>query len=74
MLFRSLLEGEGPAWVHPRTEDQSDDHQDWYLLGYGHDYRAALGDWARVSGRMPMPPHFAFGVWWSRYWAYTDQE
>jgi alpha-glucosidase (family GH31 glycosyl hydrolase) len=68
------LEGAGPAWVHPRSEDQSTDHQDWYLLAYGHDYRAALGDWARVSGRMPMPPHFAFGIWWSRYWAYTDQE
>jgi alpha-glucosidase len=20
-----------------------------------------------------MPPRFAFGLWWSRYWAYTDQ-
>ena len=69
-----LLEGRSPPWVHPRSEDQPDAHQDWYLLAYGHDYRAALGDWARVSGRMPMPPHFAFGIWWSRYWAYTDQE
>ena len=21
-----------------------------------------------------MPPYFAFGAWWSRYWAYSDQE
>ena len=21
-----------------------------------------------------MPPQFAFGAWWSRYWSYTDQE
>ena len=21
-----------------------------------------------------MPPRFAFGTWWSRYWAYTDEE
>ncbi|MCK4306221.1 MAG: DUF5110 domain-containing protein, partial [Candidatus Eisenbacteria sp.] len=24
--------------------------------------------------KIPMPPRFAFGVWWSRYWAYTDKE
>jgi hypothetical protein len=65
------LVGTGPAWVKARS---ADDDQDWYLLAYGHDYRAALGDWAKVSGPMPLPPHFAFGVWWSRYWAYTDQE
>ncbi|MCG6955889.1 MAG: glycoside hydrolase family 31 protein [Gemmatimonadetes bacterium] len=66
-----LMVGEGPPWVAARSQGE---HQDWYLLGYGHDYRAALGDWAKVSGPMPLPPHFAFGVWWSRYWAYTDQE
>ena len=25
-------------------------------------------------GRIPLPPRFAFGTWWSRYWAYSDQE
>ncbi len=58
-------------WAAARTQGP---HQDWYFLGYGHDYTAALGDFAKVSGRMPIPPHFAFGIWWSRYWAYTDQE
>ena len=48
--------------------------QDWYLFAYGHDYRKALGDFTRVAGRIPLPPRFAFGVWWSRYWAYTDEE
>jgi alpha-glucosidase (family GH31 glycosyl hydrolase) len=48
--------------------------QDWYFFGYGHDYKQALGDFVRVAGRIPLPPRFAFGVWWSRYWAYTDQE
>ncbi len=28
----------------------------------------------RVAGRIPLPPRFAFGAWWSRYWAYSDQE
>jgi len=48
--------------------------QDWYFFGYGHAYRRALGDYVRVAGRIPLPPRFAFGAWWSRYWAYSDQE
>ncbi len=50
------------------------DRQDWYFFGYGHDYRAALSDFTRVAGKIPLPPRFAFGAWWSRYWSYTDQE
>ena len=42
---------------------------DWYFFGYGRDYRKALGDYVRVAGRIPLPPRFAFGAWWSRYWA-----
>ena len=49
-------------------------YHDWYFFGYGHDYRKALGDYVRVAGRIPLPPRFAFGAWWSRYWAYSDQE
>ncbi len=59
------------AWVAPRPPGE---RQDWYFLGYGHDYRGALGGFTKVAGRIPMPPRFAFGVWWSRYWAYTDEE
>ena len=48
--------------------------QDLYFFGYGHDYKQALGDYVRVAGRIPLPPRYAFGAWWSRYWAYSDQE
>ena len=58
-------------WVMERP---AGDRQDWYFFGYGHDYRAALGAYIQVAGRIPMPPYFAFGAWWSRYWAYSDQE
>jgi len=58
-------------WVMPRPEGE---RQDWYFFGYGHDYRKALGDFTRVAGKIPIPPRFAFGTWWSRYWSYTDEE
>ena len=47
---------------------------DWYFLGYGHDYKTALGDFVRVAGNIPLPPAYLFGYWYSRYWAYTSQE
>ena len=58
-------------WVLPRP---SGSRQDLYFFGYGHDYKRALGDYVRVAGRIPLPPRYAFGAWWSRYWAYSDQE
>lgn len=58
-------------WVQERPAGE---RQDWYFFGYGHNYHKALGDYIRVAGRIPLPPRFAFGIWWSRYWAYSDQE
>ena len=26
----------------------------------------------QVSGKIPIPPRFAFGIYYSRYWAYSD--
>lgn len=58
-------------WVLPRPPTP---HQDWYFFAYGHDYKGELLDLTRIAGKIPIPPLFAFGTWWSRYWAYTDQE
>ncbi len=58
-------------WVGTRTDVE---RQDWYLLAYGHNYKQALGDYARVAGAAPMPPKYTFGYWWSRYWQYSDNE
>ena len=68
-----FLQGEKSPWPWA-TERPNGDRQDLYFFGYGHDYRKALGDYVRVAGRIPLPPRFAFGAWWSRYWDYSDQE
>ena len=59
------------AWVKERETKKC---QDWYFMAYGHDYKAALKDFTVFAGKMPLPPRFTFGYWWSRYWAYTDKE
>ena len=69
----SFKEGQKSPWPWV-IERPAGERQDWYFFGYGHDYRKALGDYVRVAGRIPLPPRFAFGAWWSRYWAYSDQE
>ena len=58
-------------WVSVRPEG---DRQDLYIFAYGHDYKQALADYAKVAGSSPMPPKYTFGYWWSRYWQYSDNE
>ena len=72
-----FLQGEKSPWpwvIERPAGEQPGSYTDWYFFGYGHDYRKALGDYVKVAGRIPLPPRFAFGAWWSRYWAYSDQE
>lgn len=58
-------------WVKER---KSKNNQDWYFMAYGHDYKAALKDYTLFAGKIPLPPRYAFGYWWSRYWMYSDNE
>ena len=68
---RALFDNSEWPWAMARPKTK---HQDWYFFGYGHHYREALADYTKVAGKIPLPPRFAFGTWWSRYWAYTDEE
>ena len=68
-----FTKGENSPWPWV-IERPAGDRQDWYFFGYGHHYKQALGDFVKVAGRIPLPPRFAFGAWWSRYWAYSDRE
>ena len=70
-VFDANLDSPSWAWV---TAAPVGERFDWYFFAYGHDYRGELRDFIRVAGRIPLPPHFVFGAWWSRYWAYTDEE
>ena len=67
---RPIFDHSDWPWVQPRPKN---DEQDFYFFGYGYDYKAALHDFVQIAGRIPIPPRFAFGTWWSRYWEYTDK-
>lgn len=58
-------------WVTQRPQGQA---QDWYFIAYGADYKSALYNYTLIAGKVPLPPRYAFGYWWSRYWKYSDNE
>ena len=60
------------CWLVDREADAG--AADLYFLGYGHDYLACLIDQNKVSGAVPMLPRWALGNWWSRFWAYSQDE
>ena len=53
--------------AHPEAKDL-------YFFGYGRDYTACIIDFQKLSGQIPIIPRFALGNWWSRYWAYHQDE
>ena len=71
---RHLLQEDSSDWGEWVCERPEGDRLDWYIFAYGHDYLAALHDFTKVAGNIPLPPKYVFGYWWSRYWIYTDEE
>lgn len=71
---RHLFEKSDSDWGEWVAVRPAGDRIDWYMFAYGHDYTDALSDFTKVAGRIPLPPKYAFGYWWSRYWKYSDEE
>ena len=71
---RHLFQKDDSDWGEWVCERPGGDRLDLYIFAYGHDYLAALQDFTKVAGAIPLPPKFVFGYWWSRYWPYTAEE
>ncbi len=61
--------------IIPRPEH----YIDQYLFCYGlphndNDHKGALKAFYQLTGHTPLIPRFALGNWWSRYYAYTQEE
>ncbi|PKL50045.1 MAG: hypothetical protein CVV39_01920 [Planctomycetes bacterium HGW-Planctomycetes-1] len=68
---KPLFDNSDWPWVVARPSGQ---RQDIYFFGYGYDYKTAMKDFITVAGRIALPPKFAFGIWWSKYWNYDDEQ
>lgn len=58
------------GWVEERPEGIVD----MYFFGYGRDYLGTLKDYYHLAGKTPLLPRYALGNWWSRYYAYSQEE
>ncbi len=67
-----LFDDQELPWAMPRAE--VNEALDWTFFGHGHEYKKALYDFTTVAGRIPLPPRWSFGHWWSRYWDFSDQD
>ena len=63
------------GWLVSRNGDKvRKESLDLYFFGYGHDIAGLLRDYTRLAGEIPLIPRYILGNWWSRYWAYTQDE
>jgi alpha-glucosidase (family GH31 glycosyl hydrolase) len=68
----ALLQDEPPGFA--ARPGHAGAYQDGYLFGYGHDYARGLRDLRVLTGAAPLLPRSAFGVWFSRYFAYRQAD
>ncbi len=61
-----------PTWVESRPAIAG--RTDWYLFGYGDNYRAALKSLAVIGGPVPLPRRYTLGAWYSRYWPFSSAD
>ena len=71
---KSLLFDGAKDWDWVTERKSAEGAQDWYFMAYGHDYKSALLSYTKFAGKVPLPPRYTFGYWWSRYWSYSDQD
>ena len=62
-----LVMEDGSIAPRPKCSDR-------YYFAYGHDYLGQLRDFFKLTGEVPLIPKYALGNWWSRYYAYTQEE
>ncbi|HVC09047.1 MAG TPA: TIM-barrel domain-containing protein [Elusimicrobiota bacterium] len=59
------------GWVAARPKGHG---TDWFLFGYGLDYKAALRALTKMAGAVPLPRKYVLGSWYSRWWPYTSAD
>ena len=60
--------------VTDRPTHGSQPYQDGYFFGYGQNYKQGLADLNALTGSTNLLPQSAYGVWYSRYYAYTTSD
>ncbi len=60
--------------VTDRPSHGAQPYQDGYFFGYGTNYKQGLSDLNALTGSENLLPQSAYGLWYSRYFAYTTSD
>jgi alpha-glucosidase (family GH31 glycosyl hydrolase) len=60
--------------VTDRASHGAQPYQDGYFFGYGQNYKQGLADLNTLTGSTNLLPESAYGVWYSRYYAYSTAD
>ncbi len=72
---RSFALEANPTTGYDWWAERNDPHaMDLYFMGYGKDYRKALADFTELAGKIPLPPAYVFGYWYSKYASYSADD
>lgn len=66
LVLDAIQAAKPPSCFYPKQA-----YRDLVVFAHGRDYKAAMGDYVRTAGRIPIPPRAVFGSFYSRYWAYS---
>ena len=61
----------GFDWWAPRNDE---DALDLYFFGYGKNYKKAVSDYTKIAGKIPLPPDYVLGYWYSKYSSYSADD
>ena len=56
------------------ARNREEAYRDIYFFGYAQDYLSAIREFQQIAGKPGLIPRWALGNWWSRYWAYSQDE
>lgn len=60
------------GWLE--TRNFGENYSDLYFFGYGYDFTTCIRDYRSLTGPVPLLPRWVLGNWWSRYWAYDQNQ
>lgn len=70
----AVLNDSGAMLLADGTIQPREKTVDFYVFSHGKDFYGATNDYFLLTGKTPMIPKYALGNWWSRYYAYEQEE
>lgn len=72
--FASLDDSKSLVILEDGTFEKRENSTDIYVFFYRKDFNLCLKDYFMLTGSPSFLPRYAFGIWWSKYNAYSERD